>query len=218
MTTPAKPLYVFIDESGNFDFTGRGTDYFVMSAVMTDRPLESAGVMQALKYELMAEGIENPEFHAAENSLATRARASAAINGLTNIAVHSIYADKHLAHPSKHSDIDFYSLFAVALSKWLLKSIRPEYDYIVIVFDVALTKRQQKAVLANVKPTLAALGRPYSVMFHAVKADLNGQIADYFAWSVFRHLESGDPLPLAAIGSITHERFNLFRTGHTRYW
>lgn len=218
MMTPARPLYVFIDESGNFDFAGKGTDFFVMSALMTDRPLESAAAMQALKYDLMAEGIDNPEFHAAENSHAIRARVGAVINGLTNIAVHSIYADKHLAHPSKHNAVDFYGLFAGALSKWLLKAIRPEFDHIVIMFDVALTKRHQKAFLATIKPILAGIGRPYSILFHSVKADLNGQIADYFAWSVFRSLESGDPLPLAAIASVPHEQFNLFRNGHTRYW
>jgi hypothetical protein len=51
-----------------------------------------------------------------------------------------------------------------------------------------------------------------------VKSDLNGQIADYFAWSMVRRLESGDPGPMEALKGVRHSDFDLFRAGHTRYW
>jgi hypothetical protein len=35
-------LFIFIDESGNFDFSDKGTDHFVMACVATLSPLDSA--------------------------------------------------------------------------------------------------------------------------------------------------------------------------------
>lgn len=34
-----KTLYLFIDESGNFDFSPKGTKYFVLTALATFDPL-----------------------------------------------------------------------------------------------------------------------------------------------------------------------------------
>lgn len=49
-------LFVFIDESGNFDFLEKGTRHFVMAGVAALAPLDSAAEMQALRYQLLAEG------------------------------------------------------------------------------------------------------------------------------------------------------------------
>ena len=49
-------LFVFIDESGNFDFSEKGTTHFVKAGVAALAPLNSAAEMQALRYQLLAEG------------------------------------------------------------------------------------------------------------------------------------------------------------------
>ncbi|WP_448255937.1 DUF3800 domain-containing protein [Microbacterium aurum] len=38
MTREKTPIHVFIDESGNLDFGGKGTDHFVLSAFLTTDP------------------------------------------------------------------------------------------------------------------------------------------------------------------------------------
>ena len=42
-------LFVFVDESGNFDFSALGTRHFVMSAVAATAPLESASILHNLR-------------------------------------------------------------------------------------------------------------------------------------------------------------------------
>jgi hypothetical protein len=47
-------LFIFIDESGNFDFSDKGTDHFVMACVATLSPLDSARALDELIYQLLA--------------------------------------------------------------------------------------------------------------------------------------------------------------------
>ena len=59
---------------------------------------------------------------------------------------------------------------------------------------------------------------PFRLLFHPVKSDLNGQIADYFSWAWCRRLESNDTGPCESLAGIPWTNFNLFRYGHTLYW
>lgn len=215
----SRPLYVFVDESGNLDFTGRGTDHFVLTAYMTEDPIGCGAGLTRLKYEYLSRGLEDQiPFHASENSAGTRKRVADAMCQLPQgCRIHSIYADKHYAHPSKHDPAIFYGLVGGALGKYLLMVEHTTYSPIVLIFDSALSAKHRKAFLGAVKPQLTRLGRPYRIMFKPVKEDVNGQVADYYAWSLFRRLESGDNSLLSRL-PIRHTTFNIFQRGHTRYW
>lgn len=68
-------LYVFIDESGNLDFGPKGTNHFVLSAIIVTDPISSSRSMQGLKYCLMKNGKGGNEydyFHASEDLQNTR--------------------------------------------------------------------------------------------------------------------------------------------------
>ena len=46
-------LYIFIDESGNLDFSAKGTKHFVISAISTIYPMDLAQELQNLKYDFL---------------------------------------------------------------------------------------------------------------------------------------------------------------------
>lgn len=216
-----KTLYVFLDESGNLDFTERGTDHFVIAAVYTTDPNTSASRMQRLKYDLMASRSDQLEFHATNNSRGTRKRVSETIQGLDgHISVKTMYIDKHYTAPSRQSAPAIMEVFGVAFARWLVNSSAPTdgVDQVVLVFDSVLTGKQRGAFIKAVKPRLKSLQKPFHIVFHPVKSDLNGQIADYFAWSTFRKLEHQDHEPLTGLQPIDPQIFNLFASGHTRYY
>jgi len=60
-------LYVFIDESGNYVFTSKGTSYLVLTSLMTTDI--SLGVMELyeLKHRLIDPGADIKYFHASED-------------------------------------------------------------------------------------------------------------------------------------------------------
>lgn len=213
------PIYVFIDESGNLDFNGGGSDHFVLSAFMTMTPEECGRGLMGLRYDYFSRGLDDQiPFHAAPNSYGTRKQVidhlCAPDHGCT---VHSIYCDTHLAHSSKHPPEEFYALLGKALATYIIKKLGNVFSPIVMVFDSTLSRKQRGAFLKIVKPALAKLGVEYRIMFSPVKEDPCGQIADYYAWSLYRSLESRDSQWLDAL-PLPHTTFDIFRYGHTRYW
>lgn len=215
----ARPIYVFMDESGNLDFSGKGTDHFVLSAFVTQDPLECGRALQELTYEFLSRGLESQiPFHAANNTAGTRKRVVSALCGRDHHCfVHSVVADKHLAHPSKHAPDVFYGLVGKAMASYLLQALPIGFEPVVLMFDSALTGKLKGAFLKALKPQLNSLGRPYRIIFRPVQHDVNGQIADYHAWATFRMLETGDREWFAQLPG-SHDEFDIFSRGHTRYW
>ncbi|QSB24426.1 DUF3800 domain-containing protein [Curtobacterium sp. 24E2] len=213
-----RPLYVFIDESGNFDFSDSGTDHFVMSAVWTANPERTGRDLVRLRYEFMTtDAHDQVPFHATNNSAGTRKRVIDVLADREDFWVHTLWADKHYAHRSIREPERFYGIFGKALGRYLMTAIRAEFEPIVMVFDAALSAKQRGAFLKTVKPALATMGRPYKILFKPVKEDVNGQIADYYAWAKFRELESQDDSWIKRLPARTSE-FNLFRNGYTRWY
>jgi hypothetical protein len=212
-------LYIFIDESGNFDFSPGGTQYFVLSAVTALDPLISSQKLQALKYKLLSNGSDVECFHASPDLQAVRNEVFDEIEKLTNIRINYIYAKKQKTHPSYQSPQAFYGLFGKTLLKYVFQGyLATQYDQIIVVFDKALTNKQQRAFLSVVKPELKALGKPYKIYFHRTMADFNGQIADYSAWAKYVELERNELRPIAKLQRIPITEFDIFNRGSTNYY
>lgn len=213
-------MFVFMDESGDLQFTPKGKQHFILSAVCTTRPEKSAHAMQELKYELLSSGSDDLDFHATVNTKGTRLRVSDVIVKLDDIRVHSIWIDKAYAHPSLHDEVRLLGLFGGAMGRWVHAAMGQRCDRIIMIFDSVLTGKKQKAFVKELKLALAPLGKDVRIYFHPVKQDLNGQIADYYSWALFRALESGDPTMRDALlaGKSEWDDFNMFQRGHTRYW
>lgn len=77
-----KNLFIFLDESGNLDFSKKGTSHFVLAAVTALQPIKSSAKLQDLKYELLTEGEDIQHFHASEDKQIIRDKVFQVINGL----------------------------------------------------------------------------------------------------------------------------------------
>jgi hypothetical protein len=213
-------LFVFIDESGNFDFSTKGTRHFVMAGVAALAPLDSAAEMQTLRYKLLSEGVDVPGFHAAEDRQFVRDRVFKTFESIENVKVHAIYGDKHRAAPQLQSDSKLHGLFGRALIKYFLRVFdSADYKRVVVIFDQALTKSKQGDFHGVIKPELKALGKPFHIYFQKMLTDMNGQIADYVAWSKFVQIERYELRPWDNLGiSLKPSDFNIFRSGTILYY
>ncbi|MDO5670226.1 MAG: DUF3800 domain-containing protein [Corynebacterium sp.] len=222
-TSHPSTSFVFLDESGDMQFGPRGSQHFVLTAVYTVTPAISAFTMQSLKYSLLAAGSEDVEFHATNNSRGTRKRVIDTIGSIDCIGAHTLWIDKTYTHPKLQDEISLLGQFGKSMGRWIYQTqCRPEFsqiEQVVLVFDSVLTGKKQAAFLKLLKPQLGALPIPYRVLFHPVKQDLNGQIADYFSWAWYRKVERGDPEHARELMSLADwSEFNLFQSGHTPYW
>ena len=95
-----KTLYLFIDEAGNFDFSQKGTKYFVLSCMSTFKPIEERDKLFNFRYELLADGINQEFFHATEDKQIVRDKVFEIITTLKDdIEVHTVIAQKNKANP-----------------------------------------------------------------------------------------------------------------------
>jgi hypothetical protein len=212
-------LFIFLDESGNLDFSAKGTAHFVLAAITALQPIQSSTELQNLKYRLLGQGEDTQHFHASEDKQATRDEVFRTINGLSNIHINYIHAEKCKAHPSVRDTADFYGLLGKTLLIYLLKGYRvAQFDQVVIIFDKALTKKEQNQFLKTIKPQLKSLGKPYRIYFHQTLSDFNGQIADYAAWAKYVSLERSENRPLQALENIKIASFDIFKNGKTKYY
>lgn len=203
-------LYIYLDESGNLDFSEGGTNYFLLSAVTTIQPLVSSNALQNLKYALLESGVDVEFFHASPDKQFVRDKVFSVINTLRDININHIYVDKRTVPPNHHRPEIFYSLLGRALvSRIFQHSPNPSLNQIIVIFDKALTHKQERSFLSKVKPALKATGISYNIYFHRTIADFNAQIADYSAWAKYVSLERNELRPLASLGSILIESFDL---------
>ena len=189
-----KPVFVFIDESGNFDFSEKGTRHFVLSAHITRTPIECGAGLSSLTYEFLAKGVVNQvPIHATQNSVSTRHLVVSRLCERTHHChVLSVFVQKSNLEKGCQNDVAMYGISAVALVDRLTSAISTESPRIVLLFDATLTSKKRAAFLKVLKATLKKAAREFHVHFRPVTHDVNGQIADYYAWSVFRSLESND--------------------------
>lgn len=65
-------LYIYVDESGNFDFSPKGTEYFVITSASFLDPQKHKKKFDDLKYTLLKDGCDIEGFHASSDKQDTR--------------------------------------------------------------------------------------------------------------------------------------------------
>ena len=176
-------LYVFIDESGNFDFASSGTRHFVMAAVITSSPLASAAVLHSLRYKLLAKGRDVSSFHATEDRQDIRDQVFRSLMAARDVGAHVVHCDKRRISRHLQTDSQLHEVCGRAIISHVLKiAASPHIDSVVVIFDQALSKKKQGAFRLVMKPELKQLGKPFHIFFQRMFTDMNGQTADYVAW------------------------------------
>lgn len=66
--------YIFLDESGDLGFNPKGSRYFVLTGVCTQRPFMWRDALDDYKYDLIEFGLNYEQFHCAEDNSYVRNR------------------------------------------------------------------------------------------------------------------------------------------------
>ena len=213
MSKIRRTLYIYLDESGNLDFTEKGTEYFVLSAMMTFNPAESQRSLQTLKYDLLERGVDAEFFHASPDMQEVRNEVFRAINQSVNLKFNFVYANKRTMPVSQQNSIDLYSETAQVVLRSCLnnRSVNSKTEKVIVIFDKTLTNKENSALQKSMKPFLKATNKPFYLYFHQVKSDFNAQIADYACWALYRGLEAGDKRAFSEIKNFPHTIVEVFQ-------
>ncbi len=190
-------VYIFLDESGNLDFSARGTRYFVLASVSMVRPFPMYEALDAYKYECLEYGLDHERFHCSTDNRHVRGKVFGIIGAhLAEISVHSLVAEKRAANASLSGNGRLYAEMLSSLIGRVLSGVmESEARKVVVIADLVPVRSRRKAIEKSVRSALTKSlpSRPiFRVLHHDSRAHYGLQVADYLCWAVFRKFERGD--------------------------
>lgn len=231
----SKILYLFVDESGNFDFTPKGTKYFVLTCLSTTNPVVNRSKLIKLRYKLLVNGENQEYFHATEDSQSIRDEVFKIISSTNDdFAIDAIVVEKNKTNPALY--IEKYikrgkqikrvvgSILYQKISATLLKYVfnRPDkekFGKIVVILGSIFTKDKQQLILKSLKTNQKLKNSiPFEIYFHQAKVDLNCQLADYCGWAIFIKYEREEKRSKNLIKDKIKSEFRIFHHGNNRYY
>ena len=102
-------VYVFLDESGNLDFSDRGTCYFVLTSVSLRRRFQMNREPDGYKYDCVEYGLEQERFHCANDNAHVRNRIFDIMSGrLDGTEFHRLVVEKSKTGADARAESRFY--------------------------------------------------------------------------------------------------------------
>jgi hypothetical protein len=230
-----KTLYLFLDESGNFDFSAKGSKYFIVTALATYDPVIDRELLLRLRYELLQQGEDQEYFHASEDKQSVRDAVFQILAGIEDhYEVHSVIAQKNKAHPSLYKEvykkkgkiiervtgIPLYQQLCQTLLTYVFTGKGRDIENIVVVLASLTEGDKGRVILRTLKQFLKAEypGIPFEIFSHRSCADLNCQLADYCCWAIFVKWERVELRPYEIIKKRIQNEFPLFRNGRNEHY
>lgn len=197
-------VFLFFDESGNFDFSPGGTRYLVFGALTTRSPAPLLRPLSDLRYELLASGMEIEAFHAAEDKQAVRDRVFRIISTATGVDFDALVVEKRKVDPALYDVTSFYPEFACRLLKDVFARYPDTNERIVIITDLLPVKRTKRAVEKAFKTFIRRnfAGRLFTVLHHPSSSHACLQAADYSTWAVYRKWRDNELRPYNEIKAL----------------
>lgn len=222
-----KTLYIFIDESGNFDFSPTGTKHFVLTALSTTEPFKVGSSLLKLRYELLPQYQCGPKmeesgyFHCAEDTQAVRDKVfDILVNTDDKIRIDSVIAQKNKAYVAYRESEKLYELMGETLLKYSFnRATWQGFDHVVLVFSSIFDKKKRGFLKQAFKSLIKQYAKTsFALYFHDSKFDLCNQAVDYFCWAIYRKWESKDERSLNLVVQLINTQFPIFQRGTTEYY
>jgi hypothetical protein len=217
-------LYVFIDESGNRDFSPAGTEYWVVTSLLTTQVGQALVQLCDLKHHIIDLGTDIEKFHASEDRQAVRDMVFPIIAGLQNIRVDSVIVEKRKAAPSIRDVWRFYPMMVENLLKYPFDPRGIDvsrFSKVFIFLDkVSARASEREALKKAVKMYLARHlhGVPYVICMHDSASHHCLQIVDYLCWAIYVKWERGELRPYQAVRHLIQSEFPIFRYGYIDWY
>lgn len=213
-----RPTYIFLDESGNFDFSVKGTRFFVLTSVSTRRPFPWSSSLDSYKYDCLENNLEIERFHCSADKLRVRKKVFEIISKqLDAVRIDSLVVEKPKTGTALRADERFYPEMLGYLLRYVLNS---EMNEVIVITDRIPVKKKRNAIEKGIKGVLANIlpeGTKYRIHHHESRSHYGLQVADYCCWAIYQKWVNGKTQYYNLIRDAVLSEFDIFRTG-TRYY
>ena len=217
-------LYVFIDVSGNYDFSPAGTMSIVITSTLCSDINPGVLELYAVKHEVIDQGIDIEYFHAAEDRQPVRDRVFNVISGLTHIRIDSIIVEKSKVDPNLRPLNRLYPTMVEYLLQYPFDPRGIDvtrFDKVLIFMDRESARAREKEALTKaVKLSLARhlRGVPYTLSMHSSASHPYLQIVDYCSWAVYVKWERGEIRPFNQIKTLVKSEFLIYQNKKAKWY
>jgi len=217
------PLYVFLDEGGNFDFSDNGTKYVTLTAASQQRPFAWFQELADLRYDYLESGLDIERFHAAEDRQAVRDRVFEIITRhLGSLRIDSLIVEKRKTGPALQPIEAFYPRMLGYLLRYVLEGeVRKGRTQVVVITDTLPHRKKRESIRKAIQQTMATMaptGVAYRILHHTSQSCIGLQVVDYCNWAIYRKWAEGDERSYAGIRGAIASEFDIFRTGTRHYY
>lgn len=214
-------LYIFIDESGDWDFSPSGSKYLIWGSLSMLQPSEIVKALLDLKANLNYAGEDVEYFHASEDRQGIRDQVFQLLSK-EHFDADFVIVEKRKANPTLQDMRKLYPKIATILLKyvlWRYLNSAEEIDRIIIFTD-RLPKRKKEAIEKALKQGIRSLvGRVrFHIYHHSSPSHFGLQAIDYCVWAVFRKWERDDHRSYNLIANKVRSEFDVFHHGDTFYY
>jgi hypothetical protein len=185
--------YFFFDESGNLDFTTNGSRYFFFGLLGTTDPAPLSSGLTALRYQILAEGLDLECFHATDDRQAIRSRVFARLEEIGSFELDFLVVDKRQLPPEERDPLTFYPRFANELMGSVLARDSDAERTVIITDRLPLQskrKAHEKAFRTALRDVLGE--RPFNIIHQSSAAHAGLQAVDYCTWALQRKWRDDD--------------------------
>ena len=191
-------VYIFLDESGNFDFRGAGSRHLVMTCVGMRRPFPAWELLDDYKYRCIENGTDMEYFHCyADRKHVRNTVFNVIAQHLDDVRISCVRyrKDESISYDAGTQEaipVDV-GLFAEEGAGRGGKTLRSKMSsssptpFPVNEKRKTIVKSIQMAVARHQPPNMK-----YRILHHQSRTHYGLQIADYCCWAIFRKWESGD--------------------------
>lgn len=189
--------YIFLDESGNFDFGPQGTRHLVLTSVGMRRPFSASDRLDDYRHGCIESGTDIEYFHChADRRDVREAVFDVIATHLDAIRIHCLVVEKANVDPALRSPDRLYPrMLGYLVRAALREETIAGADEVVVMTDTIPVNRKRKAVEKSIQLAVARkqpLKPRYRILHHRSCSHYGLQMADYCCWAIFRKWEKGD--------------------------
>jgi Protein of unknown function (DUF3800) len=216
-------LYIFLDESGNMDFSANGTRFFQITGVVQERPFQAYKALSELRYDLIEAGEDIHRSHATEDKQDVRNRVFSIIRqNLDGMRIHAVIVEKRKTRPELQEESLFYPrMLGYFLRGTLRATDLKAYQEVIVMTARLKSGARSKEFEKTVKVSLARMLRKkvrWRVLHHPSHCNFDLQIADYCSWAIYRKWNDADVRSYSLISPAIRKEYDIFERGTEYYY
>ena len=202
--------YIFVDESGDMDFSKKGSKYYLFNFLVKKRPFKLHEHISSYRYELLEMNldphinsrIDIEYFHANNDNKYIKNEIFNIISTFKkeDVKIYSYILEKEKVSPDKRKSKEHFYIDNLIYSiSMLLNQLKIDTNFVIITDNLPVEnnkKKQEKALKLGIHNYMKehSLNIRYDVFHHCSASNVNLQIIDYIGWAINRKHEHNDDI------------------------